>query len=209
MTFEHEAFHAETLLYMLLQSSFVQPPKGFTKPAWSSLSKSWKKIAGSEKTVDSTLLIEAGQVQLGHDDNEFDDAKFGDQAGWDDHEFGWDNENPRVTSKHGSFRIERKTITNQQYLDYLRQAQVAEAPASWVKMGDDYMVRTVYGPVSFDIAGEWPVMASKDELDGFAKARGGRLPTETELRALWEHQQGPRPAGLDANVGVKCWHPTP
>lgn len=209
MTFEHEAFHAETLLYMLLQSSFVLPPKGFARPVWAILAKGWAQAAQAEAEHDSTLLIEAGSLQIGHNDSESDDAKFMSGEGWESHEFGWDNENPQVSASHGTFKIERKTITNNQYLKYLHRAGIDEAPASWTKKAGAYQVRTVYGPVSFEIAGEWPVMASKDELDAYAKAQGGRLPTEVELRALWEHEQGPRPASLTANVGVKSWHPVP
>jgi formylglycine-generating enzyme required for sulfatase activity len=48
-------------------------------------------------------------------------------------------------------------------------------------------VKTVFGPVSLKLAGEWPVMASYDELQGCAKWMGGRIPTADEVRALYEY----------------------
>jgi formylglycine-generating enzyme required for sulfatase activity len=71
------------------------------------------------------------------------------------------------------------------------------------------MIRTFYGPVSFEIAKDWPLMASKIEIEAYAKSKGGRLPTEDELRVLCEHEEGPRPDGESANVAFKNWHPIP
>ena len=88
-------------------------------------------------------------------------------------------------------------------------AQAEALPASWRIVNGDIMVRTLYGPVSFAIAGRWPLMASKNELDAYAKSKGGRMPSEPELRRLWESAEGPRPDGITANIGFKNWHPVP
>jgi hypothetical protein len=93
----------------------------------------------------------------------------------------------------------------------MRQVGITEIPGSWYSSseGTEPRVKTLYGPVSMDVAQHWPLMASGEELTAYAKWKGGRIPTESELRMLWESEVGPRPAGLSANVGVKRWHPVP
>lgn len=50
-------------------------------------------------------------------------------------------------------------------------------------------VRTVYGPVPLELALDWPVAASYDELAGCAVWMGGRIPTFEEARSIYEHAQ--------------------
>lgn len=53
-------------------------------------------------------------------------------------------------------------------------------------------------------------MASYDELAAFAESKGGRLPTEPELRAWLDVvEEGDRVEWEGSNVGVKNWHPVP
>lgn len=68
-------------------------------------------------------------------------------------------------------------------------------------------VRTLYGPVRMDIAGDWPVLASYDELEAYAKWKGGRLATEPELRLFLDTYDSGYEGG--ANVGFRNWHPIP
>ena len=216
MTYEHEAMHAETLLYMLIQSAHTRPPTAVASPQWDILAKRWD----SEAVANTVLHIPAGDVAIGHDDAEGDDAQHLSPETWADHEFGWDIEHPRRTVHVDGFKVDSLPVTNNDYLAFLK-SQLSESewtedqvPASWVKdpstTGEAaWKVRTLYGPVGFDVAGLWPLLASKVELDQYAQSKGGRLPTEAELRLLWEHPDGPRPAGLQANVGFKNWYPVP
>lgn len=73
-----------------------------------------------------------------------------------------------------------------------------------------FQVKTVYGPVSFSIAQHWPLMASYDEHLAFAQHKGGRLPTEAELR-VWLDQtpEGDKTDWEGSNTGLKNWHPIP
>lgn len=209
MTFEHEALHAETLLYMLIQSPSTRPPTAVAPPQWDVLAKRWAE----EKAENKVLSLPGGQITLGHDDLEGDDAKFGKKDGWENHEFGWDNEHPSLNLKVKPFKVDSLPISNKDYLAYLKTTEIpftaASLPASWVEQSGEWMIRTSYGPVSFDIAGDWPLQASKIEMEEYVKYKGGRLPTEPELRLLWESEQGPRVVGENANVGVKNWHPVP
>jgi len=82
-----------------------------------------------------------------------------------------------------------------------------EFPASWTKEGDQIMVRTLYGPVSLDIAQHWPVIAPYDTLSAYATVKGGRLPTEAELRLFYDKFENGYEGG--ANVGFRTLHPVP
>lgn len=201
MGYEHEAMHAETLLYMLLQSPMTLHP-GPT-PKWDVLASHWEeevKNAGKP----GQISVAATTVTLGHDDAEAGDKVDAGNA----HEFGWDNEHPKTAFQVTAFKAEALPITNAEYLAFIG-GKDKPAPASWVDVDGEWHVRSLYGPVPFSIAGKWPLMASRDEIEAYATSRGGRLPTEPELRALWAHPDGPRPTGPTANIGLKHWHPVP
>ena len=55
------------------------------------------------------------------------------------------------------------------------------------------------------VAGTWPVLASYDQVEAYAKSKGGRLPTEPELRLFLDTYQVSYDDG--ANVGFRNWHP--
>ena len=93
-------------------------------------------------------------------------------------------------------------------------------PPSWVEPAKDdastsntadpyggMRVRTLYGSVPMKYAHRWPVMASYDMLSTYAVVRGGRLPTEAELRLFLDKFESGYEGG--ANVGFRNWHPTP
>ena len=152
------------------------------------------------------LSISGGNIALGHHDLEGEDERYPTSHGWEDHSFGWDNEHPAFITSVKPFKVDSLPITNNDYRDFIGSREI---PASWVEVDGEVKIRTLYGSVGFDVAGLWPLMASKIEIDAYAKSKGGRLPTEPELRLLWEHPEGPRPASELANVGVKNWHPIP
>lgn len=132
MTFEHEALHAETLLYMLLQRSGTGtlPPTGFMTPDWTSASEAWDLASLLEI---STVTLGPETIVLGHDDCEADDDSATDVAS---HEFGWDNEHPKKEVLVKEFRIEWRPVTNGQFYDFYksRGGQGLQLPASWVEI---------------------------------------------------------------------------
>ncbi|ODN79544.1 hypothetical protein L202_03501 [Cryptococcus amylolentus CBS 6039] len=216
MGFEHEAMHAETLLYMLAQSPITRAPTAVKAPEWEILAKQWK----SEKAENKILSISAGDVVMGHDDAEADDAKYPTTDGWENHEFGWDNEHPHVIQHVKAFKADSLPVTNNDYLAFLTATGALDglsdenAPAMWTNVSEqgaspEWHIKSFYGPVSFEVGGDWPMMGSKLELEAFAKYKGGRLPTEGELRRLWESEEGPRVAGTVNNIGAQNWHPVP
>lgn len=58
-----------------------------------------------------------------------------------------------------------------------------------------------------NIANHWPVLTAYDDLAGYAASKGGRLPTEPELRLFLDLYDVGFEGG--ANVGFKHWHATP
>lgn len=215
MGFEHEAMHAETLLYMLAQSPLTRTPTAVKEPQWELLREKWD----AAKVENKVLIVKGGEIMMGHDDAEKDDEECQTGESWADHEFGWDNEHPHISEQVKTFKVDSLPVSNNDYLSFLSSTGAFDnlkcetAPASWVNTSQtdtpEWKIRTFYGPVGFDEGGSWPLMASKLELEGFAKWKGGRLPTEAELRKLWESEEGPRVNGTVNNVGVKNWHPVP
>jgi hypothetical protein len=58
-----------------------------------------------------------------------------------------------------------------------------------------------------DVARHWPVLTSYDDLSLYAHWKGGRLPTEPELRMFFDVYEVGYEGG--ANVGFRNWHPVP
>lgn len=176
LAFEHEAMHLETLLYMLLQSPDVLPPPGVTAPNFAA----GARIVG--KAAAKWVEIPEQQVTLGTGETRC---------------FGWDNEKPARKVVVAAFKISEHPITNMEYARFV-QATAGAIPASWVAVAaatesslEDfvgaYAAKTVFGPVPLTLAGDWPVMASYDELERCAKWTGGRIPSEAELRSVYEY----------------------
>ena len=57
------------------------------------------------------------------------------------------------------------------------------------------------------IAWHWPIITSFDNLSAYASVKGGRIPTEPELRLFLDTYQVSHAEG--ANVGFRNWHPLP
>ncbi|KAH9829636.1 uncharacterized protein C8Q71DRAFT_789256 [Rhodofomes roseus] len=204
MTLEHEAFHAETLLYMLLQRAGTGtiPPSGFTPPVWSILAESWDR---APQPKNRTVTLGPATVTFGHDDDEADDAST-DVAM---HEFGWDNEHPKRQVDVGQFKIEWHPVTNGEFYEYYldKGKDAVKLPACWVEINGEVNVRTLYGPVPIKIAWHWPIITSFDNLSTYASVKGGRIPTEPELRLFLDMFECGYEGG--GNVGFRNWHPIP
>jgi formylglycine-generating enzyme required for sulfatase activity len=144
MTFEHEALHAETLLYMLLQraGSGTLPPPGFTAPPWSSLAATWDSMPLPKS---ETVTLGPGTVTIGHDDPEADDLNIATESDFAGHEFGWDNEHPKREAHVNKFTIDWRPVTNGQFREFYVGAGKGKVqlPASWVEVNGEMRVRLV------------------------------------------------------------------
>ncbi|KAM6493785.1 DUF323 domain containing protein [Amanita muscaria] len=204
MTYEHEGMHAETLLYMLLQraGTGTLPPQGFRIPQWEIVAKGWETIP---PPYSERVELGPEEVLLGHDDIENEDF----QSDSVDHEFGWDNESPQRKVLVGKFAIEWRPITNGQFYQFYigEGKECVDFPASWVMENGETKVRTLYGPVPMKIAEHWPVMTTYNNLSTYATVKGGRIPTEPELRLFYDKFESGYEGG--SNYGFRIWHPVP
>ncbi|KAH9974228.1 histidine-specific methyltransferase [Russula compacta] len=196
MTLEHEAFHTETLLFMLIQhagtGTVPQSVSGFTTPCWESLAEAWD---AAPEPSSATITLGPATVELGHDDLKASDASLNGK----DH---------RHRADVGEFRIEWRPITNSQFHEYWKTSEgKVPMPKSWVVNDGNVMVRTIYGPVPMKIAQHWPVVTDYDSVSSYATVRGGRLPTEGELLLFYSTFENDYEGGR--NVGFRNWHPVP
>ncbi|BGP74099.1 hypothetical protein NBRC10513v2_007531 [Rhodotorula toruloides] len=215
MVFEHEMMHWETAIYICLQAcTSLNIPPGMAIPDFASLSRLTDREIAHELAVlgpnarKQRLSFEAQTIEVGHDD----DDRVDEQLAFDpSHEFGWDVEHPKRQVEVGAFEIDALPVTNGEYLDWLVQNGGLEesklVPASWaIGEGGKVAVKTLYGEVPIEYAREWPVAACAEQLERFAKDKGGRLPTFGELSVFL--QQNPVSTPL-SNVGFEHLHPVP
>ncbi len=155
--------HAETLLYMLIQSDSTLAPPGivpaFPKPKNEIGPATWIDMPSTE------LIVGMNDIE-GQPSGAF---------------FGWDNEKPERKMQVSGFQIQSRPITNGEYAKFIRQAGGAP-PKSWTQ---DCRVRTFFGSIPMAVAVNWPVAASYNELARYAKWIGARLPTYGELRTFY------------------------
>ncbi|KAI0043936.1 DUF323 domain-containing protein [Auriscalpium vulgare] len=210
LTLEHEGFHAETLLYMLLQragTGTISPSdSGFTLPPWEALFETWESQA---LPATPTVTLGPATVTLGHDDPELQDEEPDKAPDVKDVEFGWDNEHPKRTVDVGEFRIEWRPVTNGEFYKFWSGdgKGTVPMPKSWVERDGEIMVRTMHGPIPMKIAKRWPVVADYNSLSTYASVKGGRIPTEPELRLFYDKFECGYEGGR--NIAFRNWHPTP
>jgi formylglycine-generating enzyme required for sulfatase activity len=196
------------LLYMLLQraGTGTVPPPGFTVPPWESLASAWDS---APEAAIPTVTLGPTTISLGHHDLEADDTEPQTMYDFQDHEFGWDNEHGIREVQVGKFRVETRPITNGEFYEFYTGAGKGKVdlPASWVEVDGETRVRTLYGPVPMKIAKRWPVMTSYNNLSTYASVKGGRIPTEPELRLFYDKFASGYEGG--ANIGFRNWHPVP
>jgi L-histidine Nalpha-methyltransferase / hercynylcysteine S-oxide synthase len=195
--YEHEMMHLETLLYMLVQSEKTLPPPAMPMPDFQAMAVS----AGAVRPENKWFKIPEAEIQLGMDDARFTDTSYG--------YFGWDNEIPRRAVHVKPFEAQARPITNGEYAEYLKATGNGAVPASWCDSGPngseqmtngsvsiidgdvdilgDKFVRTVFGAVPLKYVLDWPVVASFDELKGYANWFGGRIPTMEEVRSIYSY----------------------
>jgi gamma-glutamyl hercynylcysteine S-oxide synthase len=135
----------------------------------------------------------------------------------------------------GEFAIDKHNVTNAQFLKFLqaggyenrslwtdddwdwKQKENAKHPAFWIKQGNIWMCRTMFGEVP--LPPDWPVYVSHAEASAYAKWLGRQLPSEAQFhRAAFGAPRGEEreyPWGNDApserhgNFDFSQWDPAP
>ena len=178
--FEHEEMHLETLLYMLVQSPETQPPPVLPRPDFAEMAKQVAFANDRSNIRDASFIVANRSFEIGMDDVEGLDE---DKARY----FGWDNEKPRRLVSVRSFAASNRLITCREYHEYLKRNNIESIPKSWgFTSKGELGVKTVYGVVPISLAQDWPVTASYSQLAEYASSVGGRIPTQYELRAIYD-----------------------
>lgn len=190
----------------------LRPAPAFTTPDWKALSQEWKRQiqAESRSAVDTTISYEATQIEIGHDDYDHLDKQTPYDAA---HTFGWDNESPKRTVDVPAFKVSLLPISNGDYLDFWQSKSDSEKkemlPGSW-KLDEEgnisIKVLTAPSLVPLEVARDWPLMTSGQQLAAYARSVGGRLPSEPELRRYILDNPVDH---VGANIGFANWHPVP
>jgi iron(II)-dependent oxidoreductase len=171
---EHRLMHAETFAYMLHNlpaERKIAPPDA--APA-------------TEGAPVSAAMIEvpAGDATLG--------LKPG--AG-----FGWDNEFEEHTVAVQPFAMSQHKVSNGQYLNFVRAG--AEPPYFWVKRGDQWFTRTMFGFAQLPLT--WPAYVTQQQAAAYARWKGQSLPTEEQ------YHRASRGAPAAGNYDFHSWDPVP
>lgn len=188
---------------MLLQSDKTLPPTGVDRPNFEKISRQAKR----DERPNKWFRIPQQTIEIGLDDS--------NEEVMPNNSFGWDNEKPQRKVTVHAFEAQARPITNGEYAKYIQDKGIQTYPASWVfNPGQDNLVskgisssgaqagsssspagfsfkdvtvRTVFGPVALEVAQDWPLVASYDELASYAKHMKCRIPTFEETRSIYHH----------------------
>ena len=188
---EHEAMHQETLLYMWHRLPFERK----RAPADYQID-----LAAAGQPNDQ-VSVPAGSTRLGAAPGEIP--------------FGWDNEFGPLEVPVDAFTIDRRNVTNGEFLEFVIDQGLDHQPAFWERHEDRWYWRGMFERIPLPL--DWPVYVSHADASAYAQWRGGRLPTEAEFqRAAYGSPSGePRAfpwgeAPPDASHGVfdfSSWEP--
>ena len=175
LALEHEQMHQETLLYMMQRLPLARLVRPAPSPVY----------ALGDALRPRRVEVEAGEATLGAD--------------FDDLDFGWDNEFPRVTVTVPRFAIDATPVTNAEFLEFVERGGYGRPelwsdedwrwkataglahPLGWTSREGAWRYRTLLDELPLASVRDWPVYASLAEARAFARWRGGRLPTEAEF----------------------------
>jgi formylglycine-generating enzyme required for sulfatase activity len=188
---EHEQMHQETLLYMFHEMPYERKVGRWQLAVGSSVNR--------QLSTANDVRIPAGIATLGNSGT-----------------FGWDNEFPAHRVEVADFTIDRHSVTNGDYLEYV-DAAGAPPPHFWLRRDGAWFWRGMFELIPLPL--DWPVWVSHDEATAYARWRGKRLPTEAEYhRAAFGTPSGEErmypwgeapPDDTRGNFAFANWDPVP
>lgn len=130
--------------------------------------------------------------------------------------FGWDNEFGETVVDTAAFGVDAYDVTNGEYLAFVRDG--GPVPSNWFERDGGWMLRGVFDDLPLPLS--WPVYATQEQAEAFARWSAARLMTEAEYhRAAFGTPQGDErahPWGADApdprkhgNFGWRRFDPEP
>ncbi|KAH6718083.1 C-type lectin protein [Leptodontidium sp. MPI-SDFR-AT-0119] len=220
--FEHEIMHLETLLYMLLQSDKTLPPSKF-KPDFEGMAA----LAETAKVDNEWFDIPEQRITIGLNDPE-DNSGGDNHFGWDNEKPprsvvvpAFKAQARAITNEDYARYLEQTHNSSIPASWAAEKANLGQANGHSDGASNGYSnghaankslsltkaylegksVRTVYGLVPLNLALDWPVFASFDELAGCAKWMDGRIPTFEEARSIYSHVDGLRRKEAEQHLG--------
>jgi len=172
---EHRLMHAETFAYMLHN---LDPDRKIAPSGAVTLTE-------GPAVTPSTIEVPAGSATLGR------------RRG---NGFGWDNEFDEHIVETPAFAMSKYKVTNGEYLDFVRAG--ADPPYFWVRRGDHWFQRTMFGAVPLPLA--WPAYVTHQQATAYVKWVGKQLPIEAQFhRAAYGSPNG------GGNYDFRSWDPVP
>lgn len=190
MAVEHRLMHLETLAYMFHNFPYERKQRSFEQEV---------QTAG-ETPTNEWAVIPAGSATLGQPKGR---------------DFGWDNEFDEWTSRVPAFRIQRNSVSNGEYLEFVKQG--GALPQFWTERNGTYYLRGMFAEYPLPL--DWPVYVTQAQATAYAQAIGASVPTEAQFhraaygtphgveRAYPWGSQGPAPAF--GNFDFRRWDPEP
>ena len=103
-----------------------------------------------------------------------------------------------------AFSIAKHKVTNSEYLEFVRQG--APAPFFWAQREGEWFQRGMFA--EFPLQSDWPVYATYEEAQAYARWRGGALATEPQF-----HRAACLAGGASndrgGNFDFRRWDPVP
>ncbi len=190
MALEHRLMHVETLAYMFHNFDYSTKNSGSVE----------ESFVTSNPPPQEWCTIPEGEATLGRPV---------------DGSFGWDNEFAEIKRKVEEFRIQRYSVTNDEYLRFVRAG--AKAPHFWVQRGSEFRYRGMFKELPLPL--DWPVYVTQAEAQAYASWIGKSLPTEEQFhRAAYGSPNGAErdypwgneePVSTLGNFNFRRWDPEP
>ncbi|MBV8172907.1 MAG: SUMF1/EgtB/PvdO family nonheme iron enzyme [Candidatus Eremiobacteraeota bacterium] len=190
---EHEPMHHETLLYMLHQVPLEEKHRTFGDATIT---------PGGAPARNERIHIRAGRATLG--------------ARRERAEFGWDNEFQETIVDVQPFTVDKHSVTNADYLEFVENGG-GQTPPFWRKRDGRWMQLCMFEEVSLPAA--WPAYVSHEQASAYARWRGARLMSEAEFhRAAYGTPGGDEraypwgdaaPSANHGNFGFQHFEPMP
>jgi formylglycine-generating enzyme required for sulfatase activity len=147
---EHEQMHHETLVYLIHQLDASRKQR---------VAQVHRDSAPPHNDI---VAIAEGTATLGADPGEI--------------AFGWDNEFRKVRTEAPAFGIQRYPVTNRDWKRFVEDG--GPMPPFWIARDGGLYVRGVFEEIP--LPESWPVCATHDQAEAYARWAGMRLPTEAE-----------------------------
>jgi formylglycine-generating enzyme required for sulfatase activity len=169
---EHRWMHVETLSYLFHNLAYCHKQPG-PQP----------HPGAATNTPAPQVPVPAGTATLGQHRNG---------------SFGWDNEFDALSVSIPAFTIDKRKVTNGDYLKFVEDG--AAPPHFWSMRDNAWQYRGMFGEVSLPL--DLPVYVTHAEAAAYAQWRGARLPTEAEWHRAAE-------GSTPGNAGLRHWDPAP